>query len=112
MRQTTPILLFSLAAVFGALGQWLYKQGAERLNAHGLNGMILGGVAAFTAVMVLFVLAYRLGGRISVVYPFYATTFIWGALMGIWIDHEPWSWLQVIGIGVMLVGVALVAQGT
>lgn len=33
--------------------------------------------------MVLFVAAFKKGGELSVLYPIYATTFIWAALIGL-----------------------------
>lgn len=112
--QTLPILLNLLAAVFGAAGQYLFKLGGLRLGATSLfrNGPIYAGMAMFCLVMVLFVSAYRLGGRLSVVYPAYATTFVWGMLFAIGLDHEPWSAVQFCGIAAILLGVYLVAAGS
>lgn len=81
----SSVLLFLLAALLGAVGQFLYKSGADRATG-GLmtflaNGRILAGVVCYTAVMVLFVVAFKRGGSLSVLYPVYASTFIWGALI-------------------------------
>jgi len=111
--QLIPILLYLFAGVAGAAGQYLYKMGAARLGEVPLwkNVHIFSGVFAFTLVMVCFVAAFRLGGRLSVVYPMYAATFIWGALIGVLIDHEPWSWVQVGGIATIVAGCIMVAVG-
>ena len=58
--------------------------------------------------MILFVAAFRLGGRLSVIYPVYATTFIWATVIAVFVDHEPISWAQAVGIGVIVGGVILV----
>ena len=82
---TPAVLLFLLAAFLGAVGQFLYKSGADRATGgvatYLLNGRILAGVVCYTAVMVLFVAAFKRGGSLSVLYPVYASTFIWGALI-------------------------------
>jgi hypothetical protein len=40
-----------------------------------LNGRILGGIACYVAVMVLFVAVFTRGGELTVLYPVYAATF-------------------------------------
>ena len=79
---TTPaisIYMFIAAALFGALGQYLYKSGADAANGtlagYIMNPRLLSGVICYIAVMVLFVAAFRKGGALTVLYPIYATTF-------------------------------------
>src|SRR6266496_5548149 len=85
--KATAMIYFLVASVLGAIGQFLYKAGADR--AHGsirhylFNSQILLGVSCYVAVMVLFVAAFKQKVSPSVLYPLYATTFIWAAL----IDH-------------------------
>ncbi len=104
--QKIPILLNLLAAFLGAFGQYFYKTGAQKSQM----GSIAIGVALFVGVMALFVLAYRYGGKISVVYPFYATTFVWGALIGVFLEKEPWSNWNLAGLFLILGGLTLIAS--
>jgi hypothetical protein len=60
----TPVIsmvLFLLAAFFGALGQFLYKSGSQLASggwqSYLFNPRLIGGVACYIAVMVLFVAA-------------------------------------------------------
>jgi multidrug transporter EmrE-like cation transporter len=106
------MILNLIAAVIGAVGQWLYKIGGNNLgvvpffkNWHLYVGMIL-----FCVVMVLFVAAFKMGGKLSVVYPVYATTFVWGTIIAIYFDKEPWSVLQLAGVGLVVIGVSMVAM--
>ena len=64
-NQLVPIILNLIASVFGAYGQWLYKIGALKLTDQPIwkNYPFLGGMACFTAVMLLFMAGFRLGGR-------------------------------------------------
>lgn len=112
-NQTVPILLNLLAALFGAFGQYFYKLGGLRIGGVAIyrNWQLWVGVILFCVVMLLFVWGYKLGGRISVVYPFYATTFVWGSLIGVFLTGESWSLIQSAGIGFVLLGVSLVAAG-
>ena len=111
--QTVPVLLNLLAAIVGALGQYLYKLGGLRLGQIPLwkNWPLFTGMALFCLVMGLFVLGFKMGGRLSVTYPAYASTFAWGFVLAAFVDHEPWSFVQLFGLIVILVGVVLVAVG-
>jgi drug/metabolite transporter (DMT)-like permease len=113
MNQAIPIGLNLLAGIFGALGQYLYKRGAARLGALPVweNWQLALGVSSFCVVMALFVLSYKLGGRISVVFPAYATTFLWGALLGHYLEGEPLNPTILAGIALILVGVTAVGIG-
>jgi multidrug transporter EmrE-like cation transporter len=108
---TTPpasIALFALAAGFGAVGQFLYKSGAEHatggLATYLLNGRIWGGVACYVAVMVLFVRAFKTGGALSTLYPVYASTFVWAALIGHFAHGTPIKPVNVLGMGLLVLG--------
>lgn len=109
--QLLPILLNILAAFVSAFGQYLYKIGSAKLGVEPIykNYHIFAGILLFTVVMVIFLTAFKLGGRLSVTYPIYATTFVWGSLLGIYLDKEPWSFGQAVGILFILFGIGLVA---
>lgn len=97
------ILLFLLAALLGAVGQFLYKSGAERAGGSALsyllNVRLLGGVACYVAVMVLFVAAFKRGGALTTLYPVYASTFVFAALIAWWAYGTP---IKPVNIGGML----------
>ena len=82
----SSIIYFIIAAMFGALGQYLYKAGAESSNglllSYLTNIKLIGGVLCYITVMVLFV-AIKKGGSLTVLYPIYASTFIWAAVIGL-----------------------------
>jgi drug/metabolite transporter (DMT)-like permease len=109
--QTWPIILNLIAALFGAAGQWLYKSGSGKIGQIAIykNWQIFLGMGLFCIVMLLFVVAFKMGGKLSVTYPVYATTFIWGMMLAVWADQEPWSWLQIVGISLIVLGVSFVA---
>src|SRR5262249_35294243 len=101
-------------SLFGAIGQFLYKTGAdhanERLLSYVLNWRILSGVACYIAVMVLFVAAFKRGGEMSVLYPIYATTFIWAALLAWWAFGTPIKPVHVLGMACILGGMFLMGK--
>ncbi len=111
--QIVPIVLNLIAALFGALGQYLYKLGAGKLKEIPLwsNWPLFAGMAMFCVVMGLFVTSFRLGGRLSVVYPAYASTFVWGAVVAVLLAGETVGALQIAGIAAILVGITMIALG-
>jgi len=115
--QTTPIssmVLFLIAALVGAVGQFFYKSGAEQTTnawqSYLLNWRLLLGVVSYIAVMVLFVAAFKRGGALSVLYPLYASTFIWAALIGLWAYGVPIKAVNVAGMVLLVAGMFLMGK--
>lgn len=108
------ILLFLLASVLGAVGQFLYKSGADTsggsLSSYLLNPRILGGVVCYIGVMVLFVAAFKKGGALSVLYPVYASTFIFAALIGLAAYGAPIKPINILGMAVLVLGMYLMGK--
>jgi multidrug transporter EmrE-like cation transporter len=108
---STPIasiIMFVIAALLGAVGQFLYKSGADQatsgLASYVFNLRILGGVVCYIGVMVLFVAAFKRGGELSVLYPIYASTFIWAALVALWAYGVPIKPVNVLGMILLVAG--------
>ena len=101
------ILYFILAAFLGAVGQYLYKSGAEETGndiwSYLLNWRLASGVVCYILVMVLFVGAFKKGGALTVLYPIYASTFIWAAFIALYIYDTPIKAVNVFGM-ILLVG--------
>lgn len=102
------ILFFLLASFFGALGQFLYKSGAERaggaVGSYLFNARLLGGVVCYIAVMVLFVAAFKKGGALTTLYPVYATTFIFAAFIAFWAYGTPIKPANICGMALLVAG--------
>ena len=114
---TTPaisITFFIVAAFLGALGQYLYKAGADvaggSVASYLLNWRLLAGVACYVAVMTLFVAAFRKGGSLTVLYPIYASTFIWAALLAFLFQAIPIRPVNVAGMGLLVIGMFLMGK--
>jgi multidrug transporter EmrE-like cation transporter len=101
------IVFFIIAAIFGALGQYLYKTGADKgtssFMSYLANPRLLSGVVCYIIVMVLFVAAFKKGGSLTVLYPIYASTFIWAALIAMLVYGTPIKPINIGGM-VLLVG--------
>ncbi len=111
MSQTIPIIINLLAAVIGAIGQYCYKIGAQKLKVVPIhqNWQVIIGAILFTVVMVMILWAFKLGGKLSTTFPAYATTFVWGTIIGVFLDNESFNWIQGIGIVFVVLGISLVA---
>lgn len=117
MPSITPassVIMFVCAAAFGALGSYLYKSGADEVNGtltgYFANPRLLAGVLCYIAVMVLFVAAYRRGGALTVLYPTYASTFIFGALIGRCAYGTPITGANVAGMLLLVGGMYLMGR--
>ena len=108
------IIFFIVAAFLGALGQYLYKSGADLagggIASYLLNWRLLAGVACYVAVMTLFVAAFRKGGSLTVLYPIYASTFIWAALLALLFQAVPIRPVNVAGMGLLVIGMFLMGK--
>jgi multidrug transporter EmrE-like cation transporter len=114
---TTPaisIVFFLAAAFLGALGQYLYKSGADlasgTISSYIVNPRLLGGVVCYIAVMVLFVAAFKKGGALTVLYPIYASTFIWAALLALLVYGTPIKPINIAGMGLLVAGMYLMGK--
>lgn len=109
----SSILLFAIAAILGAAGQFLYKTGAGRITSSPLsflNLWLLGGVISYIAVMMLFVAAFKRGGELSVLYPVYASTFIWAALISLFAYGTQIKPINVGGMVLLVAGMYLMGK--
>lgn len=108
------VVMFIVAAAIGALGQFLYKFGAEKatggFSSYALNPWLIGGVFCYIAVMILFVAAFKFGGALSVLYPVYASTFIWAALISRYAFGTEVSSVNVVGMACLVLGMYLMGR--
>ena len=114
---TTPaisIAFFLLASFLGALGQYLYKSGADVTGAspasYILNPRLLSGAVCYFGVMALFIAAFKKGGALTVLYPVYATTFIWAALIALVVYDTPIKAVNVGGMALLILGMYLMGK--
>ena len=111
--QTIPIFLSLLAAILGAWAQYFYKIGAGKFSTVSLlkNYHLYAGVVSFTWVLILFLVAFRLGGKMFVIYPVYATTYIWSGLIAYYLVKEPINSWQIGGTALIILGVSFISLG-
>jgi drug/metabolite transporter (DMT)-like permease len=109
--QVIPLILILLSAFIGGLAQFFYKVGSLKLGIIPIyrNYQLLAGMILFLAVTVMTMAAFKMGGKLSIVYPAYATTFIWSTVLAVMVDREPYSAWQGVGLIFLVAGVMMVA---
>lgn len=112
MLMKTPLLAIAsvlVAAVLGAIAPFFFEHGSRqwqgRVFDFVLNPWILAGMLTYVAVMVFFTYAFRMGGSVKVLYPLYATTFIWAALIAMFHQGAPIEPVHIGGMVLLVAGV-------
>lgn len=107
----TPLLSMLLvlaAAVPGAVGQFHFQRGAK--SADSVDALLLSpwawtGMACYVTVMLLFTNALRLGGSVRVLYPLYASTFLWAAVLSLLLFGQPIRPIHGLGMALLIAGI-------
>lgn len=106
-----PYVLFQVAALLGAIGQALYKVAVDQKSREPGRGYLtpmVAGVVIYCATLVLFVVAFRSGGTLGVLYATYSTTFVWSLIIGRLFFGERITAQKVAGVALVVGGVSLV----
>ncbi|MFT4761721.1 MAG: drug/metabolite transporter (DMT)-like permease [Saprospiraceae bacterium] len=113
----TPIIsivFFLIASFLGAIGQYLYKSGAEiaggSVSSYLLNPRLLADVGCYIGVMILFVAAFKKGGSLTILHPIYATTFIWAALLAFFVFGTAIKPVNIAGMLLLVSGMYLMGK--
>ena len=121
---TAPGLALALLAILlSTAGQLLLKAGTNAVGAFAFSldnvlpvGMrlaleprIAGGIGCYVVSLVLWIMALS-RSDVSVVYPLVSIGFVLNALFAWWLLGESLSAMRVLGIGVIILGVFLVAR--
>ena len=117
MLLKTPLLAIAsvlVASLLGAIAPFFFEYGSKQLHGRVgdflLNPWILAGMTTYVAVMVFFTYAFRLGGTVKVLYPIYASTFIWAALLALLFQAIPIRPINIAGMGFLVVGMFLMGK--
>ena len=100
------IACVAIAAVLGASGQFIFQHGASQVQSpltFLTNRWVLLGIVTYISVLGLFTYAFKLGGSVRVLYPVYASTFIWAAVLAFLIHGEAIRPVHIGGM-ILLIG--------
>ena len=108
--------LIILCTLFTSSAQVFYKFGAAKLvltdimtiitNYNIFIGLFLYGISAF-----LMLLAFK-GGEVTVLYPIFATSFIWVAILSNIFFSEPLNLFKWLGVGSIIIGISFISYGS
>ncbi len=115
--------LLLVAVVLGTAGQLLLKAGTDAVGPFAftlanvlpvgtrlaLEPRILGGVGCYVVSLVVWILALS-RSEVSVAYPMLSIGFALNAALAWWLLGEPVTPQRLLGIGVIILGVVLVAR--
>ncbi len=109
------IVCVLIAALLGAGGQYLFKIGTDRMGESALSFLwspwVLAGMICYIVVMFFFTYAFKKGGTVTVLYPIYASTFIWAAVLGWLIYAQPIRLIHIFGMVLLLAGMYCMGIG-
>lgn len=74
------------------------------------NLALLGGLSFYGVSTVLLVLALK-DAELSLLYPIIALTYVWVTLLSLFIFHDRVNPVKLIGIAIIVVGVAVLGGG-
>lgn len=80
------------------------------MSSYVVNPRLWGGAACYVAVMILFIAGFRRGGAMAVLYPVYASTFIWAALIGLIAYGTPIKPVHIVGMLLLVLGIHLMGR--
>ncbi|NIA04085.1 MAG: hypothetical protein GWP09_01925 [Nitrospiraceae bacterium] len=114
------IVLVLILTFINSIAQIFFKNGSAKLKStsaisfllsiiFNINVIIAISLYAISAVMLIYALKK---GELSVVYPTLGTTYIWVALIAHYYFHENTSPLKIIGISIIIIGVAILGIGS
>jgi len=104
------ILIALVCAVFGALGQLFLKLGSASISfdvmSWILNFDVVLGVIFYLIATFIFIMVLK-NAELSLLYPVVATSYIWVALLSIFVLLESLSWINWLGFLLIIGGVFL-----
>jgi len=113
------IFITLIAAVIASLSQILYKKGMGKAPIKGVIGllnalrtkMIILGLGGYFISLVIYLYALA-GAPLSLVYPIFASTFIFTVLFSAKFLNEQISARRIMGLALIFVGIVIVAVYT
>ena len=107
LNAVAQLLLKSGAGAVGPIGGWAALRGA--LPTLALHPGVLGGLVCYAVSVVVWIVALS-RVDVSVAYPLLSVGYVVNALLAMWLFGEAVSLQRWLGIGIILVGVTLVAR--
>ena len=118
-KRKLAIFIVLACTLLVAVAQYLIKLGANRLSHAGLAATLIGiftipqlfaGYCLYAVFTVLFVYALR-HGELSILYPLIALSYVWVTITAVLAFHEALNPFKIVGVLIIIVGVAVLGWG-
>jgi len=118
-KRRRAVLIVVACTLIGATAQVLIKLGAAQLHDSGLLATAIGiftiptlfaGYCLYGIFCALLVYALR-HAELSILYPVIALSYVWVTLLSVLIFHETMNPQKLIGVAVIVTGVAVLGRG-
>ena len=108
----TPILILAMAfaALLGSIGQIFLKLGSGK-PLTGMFNYLLAFAALYGVAVLINLWAYRVGGKVSILYPVISLSYIFTAFLAWKVLGEELSTYTVVGTMIIMIGVGLIGFG-
>lgn len=104
MIELMVVIFAVLSQIFSFIGTFLLKKGVKN---SWINKTVLGGYLLY-GLSTLFFLAALRSGKLSVVYPFMSLSYVGTTVLAVRYLKEKLNTIQIIGLGVIVIGVVLI----
>lgn len=109
------ILIILLTTLFTSSAQIFYKFGVSNLvlSIIGIltNYYLIAGTFMYIFAGILAIIAFR-RSEVTVLYPIFATSYIWVSILSVYIFGEKMSSFKLIGIIVIIAGIISIGYGS
>lgn len=106
------LLAMVFAAALGAAGQIFLKKASADMGIQMFMHLpIYGFIATYGLAVIINVLVYRFGAKVSVAYPIISLSYVFAALLAWRFLGEQISPTTIIGICTIVIGIGLVGWG-
>lgn len=110
MTRLGDIAMVVFCTIVTSAGQVMWKYGAERLPEIITNWPLIGGFVLHVIAAVILITSFKTG-EVSVLFPMYATNYIWVSLMSSYFFAESLNALKWAGMIAIIAGVILLSKG-
>jgi undecaprenyl phosphate-alpha-L-ara4N flippase subunit ArnE len=103
--------LVLLCTLFTTSAQIFLKIGADKLPLIFFNWSLFIGILLYAIGAVLLIMAFK-GGEVTVIYPIFASSYVWVSLLSAYFFSETLGLLKIAGIFVVILGITFIAVGS
>ncbi|MBN1645149.1 hypothetical protein JW851_03880 [Candidatus Woesearchaeota archaeon] len=105
------IALVLLCTLLTTTAQIFLKLGANKLPVIFLNWQLFLGIFLYGMGAFVLIIAFK-GGEVTVIYPIFASSYIWVSLLSAHFFSELLSTLKIAGIFIVIFGITFIAIGS